>query len=674
MTTKKEARPGAAAPGTGERTGTQEAEESTRLEQALALAASGVPVFPCGPDKRPLVKKGFHAASTDEAQVRAWWSKWPDALIGRPAAGLVVIDCDLDPEKKKDGAAELYELERVHGELPSTYTVRTRRGGLHRYFNAPEGAKVKCSADVLAYGVDVRADGGYVIVPPSPGYTVEHDAPIADLPPAWIKLLAGERKKESTPEPEPKQEPPRAEHDAPDRNAVESALAKVSADCGYSRWIEVGQAIHDWMNGPLGLALWDQWSRTAPDRYEAGACATHWASFKAGGGVTIATLFHLAGGVPVQPYSTRGWAELGRLLLVPKVYWWGQTFALGELGVIFGQGGLGKSRMALNLSRNQVLVADFAGLPTGSKPLRHLHMGSENSIHRLQHDVRAMSNGLDQEQLALLDSNIRLATLENQDDPFITVANPANVKRWKATLEAFKPDVLWVDPWGDVLDGEANSDEDTRATLATLRRLLRAVNPEGSLVVLAHSRTGANNIAQAIGFDAANFGKGSKALYSAARVVWNLAPADETETPGVVCYCAKNNNGPRPVPFAVVLDPDTMSYSLDPDFDFDAWQDLVAQRAKGSRTVKRARLTAEKVMEIVGSRSWTMTEARQLLRDAGATRDEAEDHIKQHVLAGSLVQWRPPLKNTPIYVGTAAAIANRKVQVADQCQLKLVKA
>ncbi len=297
---------------------------------------------------------------------------------------------------------------------------------------------------------------------------------------------------------------------------------------------------------------------------------------------------------PPAPYSTRGWCELARMNLPPQVFFWGQAFALGSLGVIFGQGGLGKSRMALNLARNQVLGLPFADLSTGTVPLRHLQMGSENSIHRLQHDVRRMSGGLSQDQLELLGTSIRLATLENPEDPFITVASAENVARWRLTLEQHRPNVLWVDPWGDVLDGEANNDEDTRGTLRVLNRLLREVDPNAALIVLAHSRTGAKNIAQAVGFDSANFGKGSKALYSTARCVWNLAPADESESPGVVAFHAKNNNGPREKGFALILDPESMTYEKDPDFDFDEWLELVNQRANGKGKGKR---TAQEPLE-----------------------------------------------------------------------------
>lgn len=282
----------------------------------------------------------------------------------------------------------------------------------------------------------------------------------------------------------------------------------------------------------------------------------------------------------VRPYSMRDWGALSRMLLTPPELIWG-GFTMGGTCIVFGQGGLGKSRVALNLARNQALGLPFAGLPTGTRPLRHAIVGSENSIHRLQNDVRRMSAGLDAEQLAALAEHIHLATLEGPEDTHISLASPVNVERWQKTLEKWPPDVLWADPWGDVLAGESNADEDTRATLSALRRLLRCVNKDAALGILAHARTGARNIMQAVGFDAANFGKGSKALYSAARCVWNLAPGDEDDADVLVAVHAKSNDGPKETPFAIRLDPDSMTYSRESSFDFEEWKAQVGARANG---------------------------------------------------------------------------------------------
>ncbi len=289
----------------------------------------------------------------------------------------------------------------------------------------------------------------------------------------------------------------------------------------------------------------------------------------------------------VKPYSMRGWAELAGLNLTPPERVWG-GFTLDQVGAIIGQGGLGKSRIGLNIARNQVLGLKFAGLPSGARPLKHFVMGSENSIHRLQGDIRHMNIGLTAEQIALLNDHIRLATIEGPDDSYISLANPTNILRWQKTLESWPPDVLWVDPWGDIQAGEANNDEDARATLAMLRNLLRRVSPSASTIILAHARTGVRNIAQATGYDAANFGKGSKALFSSCRCVWNLAPGDESENPPLVCVHAKSNDGPRHPPVAIRLNPTTMMYGIESNFDIDAWTADLSSRANGKGREKKA--------------------------------------------------------------------------------------
>ena len=373
----------------------------------------------------------------------------------------------------------------------------------------------------------------------------------------------------------------------------------------------------------------------------------------------------------VRPYSTRNWGELIRITLPALVNVWG-WFMLGTLGVIFGQGGLGKSRVALNIARNQVLSLPFAGLPTYKEPLKHLFMGSENSIHRLQHDALKMSQRLSPEQIALLDSKIRMATLEGPEDSYISLGSPVNVVRWKLTLEEYHPDVLWVDPWGDVLDGEANSDDDARATISTLRRLLRRVNSNALTVILAHSRTGAVNILQAVGYDAANFGKGSKALYNIARCVWNMAPGDATEEPPLVMAHAKTNDSKKEKPFAIRLDPETMTYDREDGFDLEAWQADLSAHARGKRGPKRSPvMTEEQAIKALGDKVGTSAEVIQLLRDKGATRDCAQDLVARLVIEGTWEQWRPPVQHAAIYVGPPDALKKQRAEVADKLQKKL---
>ena len=135
------------------------------LKAALAYAAKGKPIFPCK-GKEPLTPNGYKNASADQSQIEQWWSNFPKANIAIPTgqlSGFWALDIDLD----KDGELNIKKLEQEFGELPKTIEVITGGGGRHLYFTMPAEQKIPCSAGKIAPGIDVRGDGGYVIVPPS---------------------------------------------------------------------------------------------------------------------------------------------------------------------------------------------------------------------------------------------------------------------------------------------------------------------------------------------------------------------------------------------------------------------------------------------------------------------------------------------------------------------------
>jgi hypothetical protein len=111
-------------------------------EAALAVVRTlGVGVFPCASrqlgntkPKAPLTPNGFHDATSDEAQIREWWSRSPDALIGvRTGATSGFFVLDLDVKDGANGIDELRRLEEAHGQLPPTVHAQTPSGGHHRY-------------------------------------------------------------------------------------------------------------------------------------------------------------------------------------------------------------------------------------------------------------------------------------------------------------------------------------------------------------------------------------------------------------------------------------------------------------------------------------------------------------------------------------------------------------
>ena len=73
---------------------------------------------------------------------------------------------------------------------------------------------------------------------------------------------------------------------------IEQALAAIDPDCDHDTWIKVGLALHS--AGEQYLEAWDEWSSTGT-KYKSGECERRWRSFSSGSGITLGTLFWLAG-------------------------------------------------------------------------------------------------------------------------------------------------------------------------------------------------------------------------------------------------------------------------------------------------------------------------------------------------------------------------------------------
>jgi hypothetical protein len=153
------------------------------------------------PGKHPRTKNGLTDATTDLQTIREWWKKWPSANVGvATGAGAGFFVADVDPDK--GGKKSLSDLERRHEKLPETKTALTGGGGLHHLFKHP-GVKIKNSESELGAGLDVRGDGGYIVVAPSKHisgkrYQWRDGAPITDAPDWLLALLA---KPEDKPQP-----------------------------------------------------------------------------------------------------------------------------------------------------------------------------------------------------------------------------------------------------------------------------------------------------------------------------------------------------------------------------------------------------------------------------------------------------------------------------------------
>ncbi|MFP4539264.1 MAG: bifunctional DNA primase/polymerase [Dichotomicrobium sp.] len=141
-------------------------DDLSNLDAALRYRGLGWAVIPAAEQgKAPLVR--WHQYQDDlpsEIQIKYWFNQSPNAniaVITGAISGIVVLD--IEPNRGGDKA--LKELTAKHGPLPKTVEAITGDGGFHLYFAHP-GGSVPTSLS-LAEGIELRADGGGVIVPPS---------------------------------------------------------------------------------------------------------------------------------------------------------------------------------------------------------------------------------------------------------------------------------------------------------------------------------------------------------------------------------------------------------------------------------------------------------------------------------------------------------------------------
>lgn len=143
--------------------------------------------------KHPRISNWPGNASADPAQHRAWLHHFPTCNVG-VATGLGSRIVVLDEDPQNGGDESLAELERLHGLLPRTACQRTGGGGRQFFFDAGTEPLTNSSSKI-APGLDFRAEGGQVVLPPSVSGKGAYSWILApwDVPPAplpqWLREL-----------------------------------------------------------------------------------------------------------------------------------------------------------------------------------------------------------------------------------------------------------------------------------------------------------------------------------------------------------------------------------------------------------------------------------------------------------------------------------------------------
>jgi hypothetical protein len=181
-------------------------------DEALSLAAKGFPVFRLAyKTKSPLANShGFYDATTDAAEIAALFSQGLYNVGIRTGVNVNILD--VDPTRGGfDGFKAMVDAYGEPFDVDGPKII-TGSNGWHFPFQVPEG-EIRSGLDAFGFpGVDIKADRGYVVAPPSIhpnglNYIYEEgrsydDLAIPQLSERWLALLRlprrGDRRNEST--------------------------------------------------------------------------------------------------------------------------------------------------------------------------------------------------------------------------------------------------------------------------------------------------------------------------------------------------------------------------------------------------------------------------------------------------------------------------------------------
>ena len=208
--------------------------------------------------------------------------------IGLPTGAdneVFVIEYDTVKGHGVDGKKALSALEKAHGKLPDTLMSKSPTGSIHRFYKHP-GKGIKLKSMSIAAGVDVKADGGMVVIPPSVRHDgryewIDLDQPIAE-PPQWLidmvidEARGGNGFAHDDPFNEPLYEPLTEEEKTEGCLAIGEHL--VNNDDDWDTWNTNGLKIFNTVPDDRGLKAFHGYSSRS-DKYDANATDKKWAAF-----------------------------------------------------------------------------------------------------------------------------------------------------------------------------------------------------------------------------------------------------------------------------------------------------------------------------------------------------------------------------------------------------------
>lgn len=540
------------------------------VDAALIYAEIGFRVHPIiAEGKLPLTEHGVKDATTNPDQIRAWWSKWPNANVGIATGRMAqedayVLVVDVDGE---EGRESLELLLSVHGSLPDTLECGTG-AGRHIYFFSD--TVLPNSASKLGSKIDTRGEGGYVIAPPSVHangkvYTWD-DADLADfvhsemaMLPTWIAEALEKPKWE---------EKPRGGTDFRLGKPLQNFLPGEGTSQLYENFVRLKlQEIASAPDGCRNQTYHDCIYALAPIVRE-GFAEEHYVEDQAKAAARSAGLGEREIDLTWRSGFDSGWMsgqivepsqkvinDLRRSNVLTKVaptsieaipkrsklvvtaasnliteeveFLWGDRLVRGAINLVAGTGGKGKSTLALHIARS---ITNGFPLPDskGQASFGSVMLASyEDQPGQIIRQARVLDIDLD-----------KLHIIEGTDDgdgyklPF----TPDDIPSLIDAMEDL-PDVrmLIIDPWAEYMSENANREDEVRNALKPLQKV--AVRRNITILIMCHLKKDSQDP------DPINRISGNKGFTNRARSVLMVG-----DVPGkdriAICH-AKHNNSQR---------------------------------------------------------------------------------------------------------------------------------
>lgn len=432
--------------------------------------------------KRPAIEwKDYQERPPTTEEMENW--NWLGG-VGIVTTGLICVDCDKDGER----------LIRDR-ELPPSWTVKTGGGGLHRYYTAagrPGRNKVAIVQESEVGQVDIRADGGFAVLPPTEHpqtrrryeWVLPPWSPIRLAPaPAWVYEKLSDK----------------------------PGASKASGDNGQP---EGGEKIPEGKRNAELASLAGSMRRRGMTEEEILVALLAVNAARCDPPLSEVEVRGIAGSIAGYepehrpPEQGESPARLGRLsqplselLSVPDepIPWLAERLLVaGANGMIGGEPKTLKSWLALYLGLCLALGLPIFGRYHVPQPVRVLYLQEEDGKRRVRRRIRQLLAGLEAE--APKDEFFRYAIKVG-----LLFDDEEGVKQLRAELAEFKPAIVI----GDVFELMHLKDGDKRAEMKPIFRTLDRLRDEfgcGFLLAdhfkksaLGGSRRGGQRLAGTVG-------------------------------------------------------------------------------------------------------------------------------------------------------------------------------